>query len=488
MKALVCGGRSASLRYVLFAVLAAAFLGSALVWVGCGGGGTGKGGTLTDPRDKQKYRTVIVNGTRWMAENLNYDADDSKCYEDRIAYCEKYGRLYDIDAILSACPAGWRLPNDDEWSSLVEAAGGINIAGRNLKSQTGWEHPRGIGNGTDLLGFSALPGGIFGCDGESTRHRRKNEGSFNRVGGYGGWWGITQAGDSTPISVRYMDTNSDSLSIDKFYPDDENEPAFLEGMFSIRCVRDKNRYTLTVESNSTVGGTVSPTRVQNITVGKPIDITATANDGFWFGGWGGTAAAMPANPDSAVTTVTLNADATLIAFFLQQRKIPGAVLVDPRDQQEYSTVKIGDLTWMAQNLNYEMENSIGYRGQHVDAGYGRLYTWEAAMSACPVGWRLPTSNEWHDLLFISGEPTRLRSKTGWLGNATSGTDDLGFSALPGGGYHDRRYNEIGHASVWWSATEQGPNAIRMRLDAWDRDIGLDVREKNRKMSVRCVRK
>lgn len=63
---------------------------------------------------------------------------------------------------------------------------------------------------------------------------------------------------------------------------------------------------------------------------------------------------------------------------------------DPRDGQTYATVEIGNQTWFAQNLNYETSNSWTYIDDPANGDiYGRLYTWEAALNACPSGWHLP---------------------------------------------------------------------------------------------------
>lgn len=123
-------------------------------------------GEMTDDRDGQVYKTVEIGEQTWMAENLNYEIEPYKvnyeevrsfCYNDSVKYCEKYGRLYTWQAANRACPTNWRLPTNAEFHALVDATGGMSIAGKKLRAfgaNSGCE-------GTNDYGFSGLPSGMW---------------------------------------------------------------------------------------------------------------------------------------------------------------------------------------------------------------------------------------------------------------------------------------------------------------------------------------
>jgi len=125
--------------------------------------------TFTDPRDNKQYKMVTIGDQTWMAENLNYNASGSKCYDYKESNCQKYGRLYNLITAMEIdttnkvwftmdkkqhqgiCPKVWHLPSAEEWEELVGIAGGRKKAGKKLISAEF--------NGTDDYGFSALLGG-----------------------------------------------------------------------------------------------------------------------------------------------------------------------------------------------------------------------------------------------------------------------------------------------------------------------------------------
>ena len=175
--------------------------------------------------------------------------------------------------------------------------------------------------------------------------------------------------------------------------------------------------------------------------------------------------------------------------------LTGNLLTDSRDGQTYKTVTIGTQTWMAENLNFKTANSYCYNDSaEYCSKYGRLYTWAAAMEACPAGWHLPTEAEFKALInAIGGESvagTKLKSTSGWYnsGNGISGSDDFFFSALPAGNRDGNGdfYHE-GYEASFWSSTEfYSDGVIYMNLDYDNCYAYLKGFDKNNGLSVRCV--
>jgi uncharacterized protein (TIGR02145 family) len=241
-------------------------------------------GSFTDPRDNKTYKTVKIGEQTWLAENLKFEAKDSKCYgeggevaagyiEDNDGYihsdkptstttlipakiqtnCQKYGRLYNWETAKKVCPFGWHLPSDVEWNKL-----GGEEAGKYLKAKNGWNNFKSkSGNGEDIFGFSALPGG-FGYSYSSYSYSSYPRGYlflidtnipieaqtqvaqettvaagtvFHYVGYSGFWWSATEHSsyDSNAL-FRYMSRSNANVGRDI---NDRKEY-----LYSVRCIKD----------------------------------------------------------------------------------------------------------------------------------------------------------------------------------------------------------------------------------------------------------
>ena len=209
-------------------------------------------------------------------------------------------------------------------------------------------------------------------------------------------------------------------------------------------------------------------------------------------------------------------------------------MADSRDGQTYKTVKIGEQTWMAENLNYAdstktpslLKRSWCYNNNVENCAVaGRLYTWSAAIDSvklatdadnpqdcgygkictlpakvqgiCPEGWHLPDKTEWSKLFTaVGGKSTAgkiLKSQTGWndhIGTSGNGTDAYGFSAFPAGGRgNDGAFGGEGLYAYFWSATEYGSynNPFSMDLYYDTEGASLYSYSKNVAFSVRCLK-
>jgi uncharacterized protein (TIGR02145 family)/uncharacterized repeat protein (TIGR02543 family) len=254
-------------------------------------------------------------------------------------------------------------------------------------------------------------------------------------------------------------------------------------------------YTLTANVSSAGGGTVSrnPSQI-NYTCGTSVTVTATPASGYVFTGWTG-AVSGKTNP----VTVTVNSDLTLTASF-------HVVFTDTRNNKTYKQVTIGNQTWMAENLNYDTADGTGswcYNNSSDSCNkYGRLYNWDTAMGGstsstanpsgvqgvCPVGWHLPSREEWGELVtFAGGLSTvgkKLKSMSGWTNN---GTDDYGFSALPSGiRSRGGSFDSAGKGCVWWAATHYNGSAAYYGELSSDRFEYRYSDMKDYGFSVRCV--
>ena len=443
---------------------------------------------LVDPRDGQIYKTVKIGHQIWMAENLNYETarirkgyeycdDDcdfvimmgtSFCYDDHVSNCAKYGRLYMWNAAKDACPEGWHLPDTTEWKTLFATIGGVSVAGNVLKSTYDWSYG---GQGTDKYGFSILPSGAIRLDEylyrvpivnyDKYRTDRNIPYDFFAKNEYAAFWSSIEKNKDNAYSV--------TLS---YYRDDVGLEGDYKGSgFSVRCVKNDQSFEQQNSSSSLK--------------------TTMKNEG---------------SSSSATSSPSVN--------FPPSNVLEG-ILTDKRDGRKYKTVTFSWNTWMAENLNYDTLGSYCFGDDSSKCEkYGRLYTWNAAMNACPAGSHLPGIDEWMrlfndvgllddefmlaqiDLNVVSGMNDSslvgkvLKSKSGWHGGG-NGTDDYGFSVLPAGFRYgnDGAYSADGNFAIFWdsdSFLENKKDASAVILSYYHDRVDMYNESKDMGLSVRCV--
>jgi uncharacterized protein (TIGR02145 family) len=187
----------------------------------------------------------------------------------------------------------------------------------------------------------------------------------------------------------------------------------------------------------------------------------------------------------------------------------------------YRTVVIGTQTWMAENLNHAVEGSKCYDDDPANCvKYGRLYDWSTAMGLpsscntsscssqiqpkhqgiCPSGWHIPSEADWDILVdYVGGSlvaGSKLKATSGWnewvglFGSYDgNGTDEFGFSALPGGyGDSTGSFRHVGTHGNWWSATEYGAYNAHHRYMYYNYDVVDWLNNaKSHLLSVRCIK-
>ncbi|GBU22932.1 hypothetical protein R80B4_02845 [Fibrobacteres bacterium R8-0-B4] len=200
-----------------------------------------------------------------------------------------------------------------------------------------------------------------------------------------------------------------------------------------------------------------------------------------------------------------------------------STFTDPRDGKIYKTVNMPDgKTWLGENLNFTprpadpgAKNSWCYDNNPANCiTYGRLYDWATAMrissiynseewggsdeghqGICPAGWHLPSRGEWETLIDSVGENagTKLKAADGWWlspSNPVIGSDEYGFSALPGGirSNLDMVFINIENVGVWWSSSEfDGDGSYTISTNSNVQNTNIENSTKFNGFSVRCVR-
>lgn len=216
--------------------------------------------TLTDERDGQTYKAVKIGEDTWMAENLNYESVNSKCYADREENCKKFGRLYPwyeavgktfkdcrggspatgtdrnscqyLEApIQGICPSGWHMPDTFEIQALFkhhyyDSTLYSEDISRFMRSPSDWNVTTDYG--TNKFGFAAVPGGS-----------RNEYGVYSGLNAIAKYWSMNGALMPAALiisfsSVIYTNANFFLSTLSEWY---------YGGMESVRCVKDKEEIT-----------------------------------------------------------------------------------------------------------------------------------------------------------------------------------------------------------------------------------------------------
>lgn len=163
---------------------------------------------------------------------------------------------------------------------------------------------------------------------------------------------------------------------------------------------------------------------------------------------------------------------------------------DPRDGEVYGVKKIGNLTWMKENLRFNAPNASWCFDNDDEncADLGRLYTFQAALKACPYGWRLPSDNDWLDLEKALGLPQEQ-----WMIDDYNAARGNGIGQkLKSGGSSELEFKISGYAfinngkqefdgiegdrprSYFWTSSSKNVNgqtyALRRRIEAENGNI------------------
>ncbi|MGB4292750.1 MAG: fibrobacter succinogenes major paralogous domain-containing protein [Bacteroidales bacterium] len=192
--------------------------------------------------DGNVYDTVVIGTQVWLKENLKTTrfrdgtpiplvTDNNKwasmtsaayCwYNNNPVYKDNYGALYNWYAVrTNICPVGWHVPSKEEWETLINYLGGMDIAYCKLRDSKFWQfyqsNPPRCNNIFNESGFTARPGGA----------RSSNDGTSNGIGTYGYWWTSSGTGENAWIIEIYYGSY---LTI---------KPTFKKCGLSIRCIKN----------------------------------------------------------------------------------------------------------------------------------------------------------------------------------------------------------------------------------------------------------
>jgi uncharacterized protein (TIGR02145 family) len=179
--------------------------------------------SFVDTRDYKIYWTTTIGGKEWMVQNLDYIVDNASFYYDNLIANKVYGQLY-LGSVLATkqkdvCPAGWRIPTEQEWDAMLNAFGGSRVAASALKesSERYWRNSKAICSNSS--GMSILPAGS-----------RDSKPSYSNLGKYAFYWTSTIS-KKTPNSYIKFDFGFMRDAVNS----SDGDPTWS---YSIRCIKE----------------------------------------------------------------------------------------------------------------------------------------------------------------------------------------------------------------------------------------------------------
>ena len=317
----------------------------------------------------------------------------------------------------------------------------------------------------------------------------------------------------TRINVFSIDGQK-IAGINQFLPQGRNsfQLSLARGAYAIQVSGNGYRYTAKTICKSTSHGNTSIVYTGNekSVVNTPQKMKANGAFTPLSCSWGDRllCKAVSGNYSSIVTAFPFNTTSINFNFLVCQ----------DADLNNYTTVTIGQQTWMAENLRttkYRNADPIpgitnntawvalstgGWRDYNNDVSngtkYGHLYNWYAVnnpLNIAPAGWHVPTDTEWSQLAdFLGGAAVsgdKLKSTTDWFSTNSGVSNESGFTALPGGICNGAgAFNSIGMTGIWWTASQN------TNLNAWDWILDYNAATITRNygdfingLSVRCIK-
>lgn len=301
--------------------------------------------------------------------------------------------------------------------------------------------------------------------------------------------------------------------------DDNNNDTVISGKPVLTTTKIAEITLITAKSGGSItsdGGAVITARgICWSTSQTPTIADSKTTDGIGTGNFVSSISNLTANTNYFVRAYATNSNGTAYGNTISFTTM--GTFTDPRDGNVYHTVTIGTQVWMVENLRY-LPSVVGagtgllttpyyyvydYNGTSLNdakatanyATYGVLYNWEAAKTAAPTGWHLPTDADWTKLTsylggeIVAGGKLKETGTTHWDSPNNGATNEFGFTAIPGGSRGSSGvFGYIGKYCCWWSATEVDADVAWYRkMDNTHSNVDRFSHDKQVGFSVRCVK-